>query len=127
MKYVLEHKGEYRQADGAWTDEIDHAERFSHDAAVVRRDELAMEGVATRIVETTGRKRKTTEAMVMRITSNLDKLEQAWVGKTIGIGYDIDVEVGRINLVFEPEGEPENALVVHVDVADILIGQGDDN
>jgi sulfate adenylyltransferase subunit 1 (EFTu-like GTPase family) len=127
MKYVLTHKGKYRQADGVFTDEVDHAERFSHDAAVVRRDELSMQGVATRIVETSGRKRNTTEAMVMRITKNLDKLEQAWAGKTIGIGYDIDVEVGRINLIFEPDGEPENALVVHVDVADIMIGQGDEN
>jgi hypothetical protein len=127
MKYVLADGDNYRQADGGFTDEIDHAERFSHDAAVVRRDELAMEGVDTRIVETSGRKRKTTEAMVMRISGNLDKLERKWVGKTIGIGYDVDVEVGRINLTLEPEGEPENALVVHIDVADIMIGQGDEN
>jgi hypothetical protein len=127
MKYVLSRGDEYRRADGKYTDNLDHAERFSHDAAVVRRDELAEAGEATRIVETSGRSRKNTEAMLLRITRNLETLERAWEGKTIGIGFDCDVEVGRINLVFEPENEPENALVVHVDVADILIGQGDEN
>lgn len=127
MKYVLSDGAQYRRADGSWTENLDEAERFSHDAAVVRRDELAGGGVETRIVETSGRSRKNTEAMLLRVTRNLESLERAWHGKTIGIGFDCDVEVGRVDLVFEPEGEPENALVVHVDVSNILIGRGDEN
>ena len=127
MKYVLTDGQSYRCADGSWTDSLDEAERFSHDAAVVRRDELAAGGVETRIVETSGRSRKNTEAMVLRITRNLETLERAWEGKTIGIGFDCDVEVGRVDLVFEPEGEPENALVIHCDIASILVGRGDAN
>ena len=127
MKYILTDGENYRRADGAWTENIDHAERFSYDAAVVRRDELADRGVETRIVETSGRSRQNTEAMLLRVTKNLEALERAWIGKTIGIGFECDVEVGRINLVFEPENEPENALVVHVDVAGVLIGRGDVN
>jgi hypothetical protein len=65
--------------------------------------------------------------MLLRITKNLEAMERSWEGKTIGIGFDCDVEVGRIDLVFEPDGEPENAIVVHVDVADIYIGRGDEN
>ena len=127
MKYVLTDGDAYRCVDGSWSENLDHAERFSHDAAVVRRDELAAAGVDTRIVETSGRSSGNTEAMVLRITKNLERLEQAWEGKTIGIGFECDVEVGRINIVFEPEGEPENALELHVDVSDILIGLGDEN
>lgn len=127
MKYVLTDGENYRCADGSWTDNLDEAERFSHDAAVVRRDELGAEGVDTQIVETSGRSRKNTEAMVLRITRGLEAIERAWEGKTIGIGFDCDVEVGRINLVFQPEDEPESAVVVHVDVADILIGAGPEN
>ena len=127
MKYVLTDGENYRRADGSWTDTLDEAERFSHDAAVVRRDELADGGVETRIVETSGRSRRNTEAMVLRVTRSLETLERSWEGKTIGIGFDCDVEVGRINLVLEPEGEPENSLTVHVDVSDIFVGRGDTN
>lgn len=127
MKYVLTDGENYRCADGSWSNSLDEAERFSHDAAVVRRDELAAGGVDTRIVETSGRSRKNTETMVLRITRGLEAIERAWEGKTIGIGFDCDVEVGRVNLVFQPEDEPENAVVVHVDVADIVIGAGPEN
>jgi hypothetical protein len=127
MKHILTDGERYRRADGSWSESIDEAERFSFDAAVVRREELGAEGVATRIVETSGRSRRNTEAMLLRVTRNLERLEQAWQGKTIGIGFDCDVEVGRVNLVFEPEGEPENSLEIHVDVSSILIGRGEAN
>ena len=127
MKYVLTDGENYRRADGEWSDSMDDAERFTFDAAVVRRDELADRGVETRIVETSGRSRQNTEAMLLRVTKNLEALERAWEGKTIGIGFECDVEVGRIDLVFEPEGEPENALVVHVDVANVMVGRGENN
>jgi hypothetical protein len=127
MRYVLTDGELYRQADGQWTEGIDRAERFSWDAAVVRRDELAAAGQCSRIVETHGRSRKASEAMVARITRSLDAIERAWEGKTIGIGYECDVEAGRVNLTFEPEGEPEHAVTVHVDIADIVTGTGDEN
>lgn len=127
MKYVLCDGENYRRADGEWSENIDHAERFSWDAAIVRRDELAAAGTDTRIVETSGRSRQNTEAMLLRVTKNLEALERSWEGKTIGIGFECDVEVGRISLVFEPEGEPENCLVIHADVANIAIGQGEAN
>lgn len=127
MKYVLTDGENYRQADGGWSESIDHAERFNYDAAVVRRDELAGAGVATRIVETSGRSRQNTEAMLLRVTRSLEILERAWSGKEIGIGFDCDVEVGRIDLVIQPEDEPQNALTLHLDVANIEVGQGDEN
>ena len=65
--------------------------------------------------------------MVGRITKNLDTLERSWRGKTIGIGYDVDVEAGRVNLIIQPEDEPENALEVAVDIASIMVGRGDAN
>lgn len=129
MKYVLtDMAGEhYRLADGMWTTNIDEAERFDHDAAMVRREELLVEDCHTRVVETHGRKRKTTESMAMRVSAALAALEEKWKGKTIGIGYDIDVEAGRFNLIFEPDGEPEFAIQVNTDVANILVGEGDQN
>ena len=127
MKYVLFNGEEYRRADGEWTPDPDHAERFSHDAAAVRRDELVAAGIDARIVETHGRSRKASAAMVGRITKNLDTLERSWRGKTIGIGYDVDVEAGRVNLIIQPEDEPENALEVAVDIASIMVGRGDAN
>lgn len=129
MKYVLtDVAGEnYRMADGSWSESIDEAERFDHDAAMVRREELIVDGCHTQVVETHGRKRKTTESMAMRVSAALAALEEKWKGKTIGIGYDIDVEAGRFNLIFEPEGEPEFAIQVNTDVANILVGEGDQN
>ena len=108
-------------------EEVDRAERFSYDAAQVRLEELAGEGVHTRIVETHGRKRKTSEAMVDRVTQALDRLEGQWEGKTIGIGYEVDVEVGQIILTLEPEGEPELSLNISVDISGVFVGVGDEN
>jgi hypothetical protein len=114
-------------ADGMWCEEVDLAERFSFDAAQVRVEELLAEGVHTRIVETHGRKRKTSEAIVDRVTKALDRLEGQWEGKTIGIGYEVDVEVGQIILTLEPEGEPELALNISVDISGVFVGIGDEN
>lgn len=129
MKYVLSDvAGEnFRMADGMWCDEVDLAERFSFDAAQVRAEELAAEGVHTRIVETHGRKRKTSESIVNRVTRALDKLEQQWEGKTIGIGYEVDVEVGHIILTLQPDDQPELSLNVTVDISGVFVGVGDEN
>ena len=129
MKYVLSDiAGEnFRLADGMWSEEIDLAERFSFDAARVRIEELAAEGVHCKAVETHGRKRKTSESIVNRVTRALDKLEQQWEGKTIGIGYEVDVEVGQIILTLEPEGHPELSLNISVDISGVFVGAGDAN
>jgi len=129
MKYVLSDvAGEnFRMADGMWCEEVDLAERFSFDAAQVRVEELLAEGVQTRIVETHGRKRKTSESIVGRVTRALDRLEQQWEGKTIGIGYEVDVEVGHIILTLQPEDQPELSLNVTVDISGVFVGVGDEN
>lgn len=129
MKYVLSDDGGhvFRMASGDWTDEMDRAERFSFDAAQVRLEELAADGIACKIVETHGRKRKTSEAIVDRITRALDRLEEQWEGKTIGIGYEVDVEVGQIILTLEPDGEPELSLNISVDISGVFVGVGDEN
>jgi hypothetical protein len=129
MKYVLSDvAGEnFRMADGMWCEEVDLAERFSFDAAQVRVEELLAEGVHTRIVETHGRKRKTSESIVTRVTRALDKLEQQWEGKTIGIGYEVDVEVGHIILTLQPDDQPELSLNVTVDISGVFVGVGDEN
>jgi hypothetical protein len=129
MKYVLSDiAGEnFRLADGMWSEEIDLAERFSFDAAQVRIEELAAEGVHCKAVETHGRKRKTSESIVNRVTKALDKLERQWEGKTIGIGYEVDVEVGQIILTLEPDGEPELSLNISVDISGVFVGVGDEN
>jgi hypothetical protein len=129
MKYVLsDPTGEnFRMASGVWTEEIDRAERFSYDAAQVRLQEIAAEGIDARIVETHGRKRKTSESMVDRVTQALDRLEMQWEGKTIGIGYEVDVEVGQIILTLEPEGEPHLSLNISVDIAGVMVGVGEEN
>jgi hypothetical protein len=129
MKYVLSDiAGEnFRLADGNWTDEVDKAERFSFDAAQVRLEELAGEGIHAKAVETHGRKRKTSESIVNRVTKSLDKLERQWEGKTIGIGYEVDVEVGQIILTLEPDGEPELSLNISVDISGVFVGVGDEN
>jgi fibronectin type 3 domain-containing protein len=129
MKYVLSDvAGEnFRMADGMWCEEVDLAERFSFDAAQVRVEELLAEGVHTRIVETHGRKRKTSESIVGRVTRALDKLEQQWEGKTIGIGYEVDVEVGHIILTLQPDDQPELSLNVTVDISGVFVGVGDEN
>jgi hypothetical protein len=129
MKYVLSDvAGEnFRMADGMWAEEVDLAERFTFDAAQVRAAELEAEGVHTRIVETHGRKRKTSESIVGRVTRALDKLEQQWEGKTIGIGYEVDVEVGHIILTLQPDDQPELSLNVTVDISGVFVGVGDEN
>jgi len=55
------------------------------------------------------------------------KLERQWEGKTIGIGYEVDVEVGQIILTLEPDGEPELSLNISVDIAGVFVGVGDEN
>lgn len=129
MKYVLTDAAgqQYRRADGSWSESLDDAERFDFDTAKVRQEELAESGLRTDIVETHGRKRKTSEAMVLRVTRALDAIERAWIGKTIGIGYEADVEAGRIVLTLQPDECPHEAVRVSVDVANIWVGEGEEN
>lgn len=129
MKYVLtDVAGEnYRRADGMWSESADDAERFDFDAAKVRQEELLGEDCHTVVVETHGRSRKRSEAMVLRVSASLEHLEQQWEGKTIGIGFECDVEAGRMNIVLQPTGRPDLCLQMNLDVANILVGRGGEN
>lgn len=129
MRYVLsdvaaEH---YRTADGMWSEDIDDAERFDFDAAKIRRDELLEQDCHTRIVETSGRKRSTNEAMVLRVTSALRAVEAQWKGQTIGIGYEADTASGRVTVTLQPEDRPHERIVIAADVANISVGAGETN
>lgn len=55
------------------------------------------------------------------------RLEQQWEGKTIGIGYEVDVEVGHIILTLQPDDQPELSLNVTVDISGVFVGVGDEN
>ena len=68
------------------------------------------------------RREQTTE----RLAVGLKKLEQSWQGKPVGIGFDADLESGRITLTIGPEGQTFN-LVVSADVDDVRIGSGERN
>jgi hypothetical protein len=70
---------------------------------------------------------KPTESIARRLSLALDHLEQAWIGKTVGISYDIDTETGRVKLSLEPAGDDANTLTIHADVRDIRPGRGNDN
>ena len=78
-------------------------------------------------VETSMKPKNRREAIADRLTRCLDQLEQNWIGKTIGIGYDCDTETGRIRLIFEPQGAPEHTVTVSADITDISVGQGNAN
>ena len=70
---------------------------------------------------------KPSEHIAQRLTLSLDQLEQNWIGKTIGIGYDCDTETGRSTLSFEPAGDDANTLTVVADVRDVRPGRGNAN
>ena len=70
---------------------------------------------------------KPSEHIAQRLTLSLDQLEQNWIGKTIGIGYDCDTETGRITLSFEPVDDDANTLTVIADVRDVRPGRGNAN
>lgn len=67
------------------------------------------------------------EAAAQRLARALDQMEQNWIGKTVGIGYECDVDSGRITLTFEPVGDAANVLTITADVADVRTGQGPQN
>lgn len=67
------------------------------------------------------------ESRVERLTLQLDQLEQDWIGRTIGIGYDADTDTGRIVITFEPQGAPALALRIVCDVDAVRVGRGDSN
>lgn len=68
-----------------------------------------------------------TEYIAQRITMALDHIEQAWIGKTVGIAYECDTETGRIRVSFEPLGDDANTITIYADVRDIHPGRGDAN
>lgn len=70
---------------------------------------------------------KPTETMARRLALALDHLEQAWIGKTVGIAYDIDTDTGRVKLSIEPAGDDQNTLTIHADVRDVRPGRENAN
>ena len=71
--------------------------------------------------------RKPRESIAHRLTLALDAIEQAWIGRTIGIGYDCDTDTGRIKITLEPAGAPEHIVTISADVQDVKVGTGDPN
>jgi hypothetical protein len=67
------------------------------------------------------------EAIADRLTRCLDQIEQNWIGRTIGIGYDCDTETGRIKIVFEPNDAAEHTVTIVADITDVSVGTGDAN
>lgn len=67
------------------------------------------------------------EAIASRVTRCLDQIEQNWIGRTIGIGYDCDTDTGRITIVLEPKDAPEHTVTITADVTDVLVGVGSTN
>ncbi len=67
------------------------------------------------------------EAIADRLTRCLDQIEQNWVGRTIGIGYDCDTDTGRIKIVFEPKDAAEHTVTIVANVTDVSVGTGDAN
>ena len=61
------------------------------------------------------------DAMTRRLAVGLKKLERSWSGKTIGIGFDADMDTGRITMTIGPEGPTFN-LVVTAAVEDVRVG-----
>lgn len=64
---------------------------------------------------------------VERLTLQLDQLEQDWIGRTVGIGYDADTDTGRIVITIEPQDAPALALRIVCDVDAVRVGRGDAN
>ena len=61
------------------------------------------------------------EAVAKRLAFNLKTLEQQWAGKPIGIGFDCDLDAGRITMTIGPAGQTFN-LVVTANVEDVRAG-----
>ena len=71
--------------------------------------------------------RKKRSAAVELLTKQLDRLEQSWAGRTIGIGYDADTGEDVITITLEPTDDPTHAMTITARVADVTIGTGNEN
>jgi len=71
--------------------------------------------------------KKTRISMVERLSHQLDRLEQDWIGQTIGIGYEADTDTGQITITLEALNAPALTLTITADVTDIHVGAGDEN
>jgi hypothetical protein len=64
---------------------------------------------------------KQREAIARRLAIGLKNLERSWQGKAIGIGFDADIDAGRITMTIGPEGQTFN-LVVTANIEDVRVG-----
>lgn len=70
---------------------------------------------------------KITEEIAYRLTAQLSKLERAWEGMAIGIGFDIDEPSGKASIEFGPEDRPELVVKIVCDVRSVFVGAGETN
>lgn len=67
------------------------------------------------------------ESRAERTALNLAKMERAWKGKAVGIGFDCDTETGRIVVKFGPVDHPALTITITADIDSISVGEGDEN
>lgn len=66
------------------------------------------------------------EQMVERLAFSLKRLEKSWIGQGIGIGFDADLDTGKVTLYIGPEGQTFN-LTVTANADDVRVGGGEWN
>lgn len=67
------------------------------------------------------------EDMAIRLTTQLVKLERQWIGKQIGIGFDIDEQTGKATVTFQPADDDALAVRIVADVRSVFVGSGEEN
>lgn len=68
-----------------------------------------------------------TAEIAQRLTMALDSIEQAWIGKTVGIAYECDTDTGRIVITFQSMSDPAQCVTVRAHVTDVDVGTGPKN
>lgn len=68
-----------------------------------------------------------TAEIARRLTLALNSIEQAWVGKTVGIAYECDTDTGRIVITFQSMDDPAQCVTIRAHVADVDAGLGSKN
>lgn len=66
------------------------------------------------------------EQMVERLALNLKRLEESWIGQGIGIGFDADLDTGRVTIYIGPGGQTFR-LTITANAEDVRIGEGEWN
>lgn len=67
------------------------------------------------------------EDIAIRLTTQLVRLERQWVGKQIGIGFNIDEQTGKATVTFQPADDDALAVRIVADVRSVFVGAGEEN